>query len=141
MSRSRTILQTITLNTPSATQNEVNEGVEESKYITPSTLKSKELKEGTYSTELTFDEDKDIYQDVSTPIFTLAESGHINGKGIFLRLNTPTSVTFPAEFEESSTSETLDPTKLNVYLLMFFSNWDGAGSDKVIYTNRLFTAI
>jgi len=141
MDRSRTILQNITLDVPVATQSEVNDGDSTTKYITPSTLNSKSLKEGAYSTELTFDEDKDIYQDVTTPTFTLAASGHINGKGIFLRLNTPTSVTFPVGFEESSTSEALDPTKLNVYLLMFFSNWDGAGSDKVIYTNRLFTAV
>lgn len=124
-----------------ANQSEVNAGTNAEKFVTPETLAAKELKNGTYSTELTFDTDKDIYQDVTTPVFTLAASGHVNGKGIILRLNTPTSVTFPAEFEASANSAALDPTKLNAYMLLFFSNWDGAGSDKVIYTNHLFTAI
>lgn len=102
-----------------------------------------ELDEGTYSTELTFDTDKDIYQDLTglSPTFTLAASGNINGKGIFLRLNKPTAVTFPANFEASSNSTALDSTKLNVYLLIFFTNWNGSGTDRVIYTNQTFTAI
>jgi hypothetical protein len=99
------------------------------------------LENGTYSTELTFDVDKDIYQDVTTPTFTLAASGNVNGVGIILRLNTPTSVTFPANFEASSGSATLDATKLNVYMLVYFSNWNGSGTARVIYTNTLFTAI
>lgn len=99
------------------------------------------LSTGSYSTELTFDVDKDIYQDVTTPTFTLAASGNVNGVGIILRLNTPTSVTFPANFEASGNSATLDATKLNVFMLVFFTNWDGLGTDKVIYTNNLFTAI
>lgn len=102
---------------------------------------AKALKIGIYSTELTFDTNKDIYQDVTTPTFTLAASGNINGIGIILRLNTPTSVTFPANFEASSNSATLDATKLNVYMLVYFSNWNGSGTARVIYTNSLFTAI
>lgn len=99
------------------------------------------LDNGTYSTELTFNVDKDIYQDVTSPTFTLATSGNVNGVGIILRLNTPTSVTFPGNFEASANSAAVDPTKLNVFMLVFFTNWDGAGTDKVIYTNSLFTAI
>ncbi len=141
MDRSRTILQNITLDVPAATQSEVNLGDNNDKFVTPSTLKSKALKEGTYSTELTFDEDKDIYQDVSTPSFTLASSGNINGMGIILRLNTPTSVAFSSDFEAHQSSAAVDPTKLNMFTLVFFSNWDGSGSDKVIYMNHLLTAI
>lgn len=124
-----------------ANQQEVNAGTIDDKFVTPETLASKSLKEGTYSTELTFDTDKDIYQDVSTPVFTLAASDNINGKGIILRLNTPTSVTFPDNFEAHPNSAELDATKLNVYVLLFFSNWDGSNLTKVIYTNSLFTAI
>jgi hypothetical protein len=94
-----------------------------------------------YSTALTFDFDKAIYQDVTTPTFTLASSGNINGVGIILKLNTPTSVTFPASFTAHPNSATLDATKLNVYSLVYFSDWDGAGTAKVVYTNSLFTAI
>jgi len=141
MDRSRTILQTITLPVPSATQSEVNSGSNTTKYVTPATLKSKALKEGSYATELTFDEDKDIYQDVSTPSFTLAASGNINGMGVILRLNTPTSVTFSSDFEAHPNSAEVDPTKLNMFILVFFSNWNGSGSDKVIYMNHLLTAI
>ena len=140
MTRPRVILNQSSIPVP-ATQGEVNVGVNSNDFVTPETLAAKALKTGTYSTELTFDTDKEIYQDVTTPIFTLAASGNVNGKGIILRLNTPTSVTFPVTFEASSNSATLDPTKLNVYMLLFFSNWDGAGADKVIYTNHLFTAI
>lgn len=98
------------------------------------------LVNATYSTELTFDFDKTMYQDVTTPVFTLGTE-NINGVGIILKLNTPTSVTFPANFTAHPNSATLDATKLNVYTLVYFSNWDGAGTTKVVYTNSLFTAI
>lgn len=124
-----------------ATQTEVNNASASNKYVSPVTLAAKALKIGTYSTELTFDTDKDIYQDVTTPTFTLAASGNINGVGIILRLNTPTSVTFPGNFEAHPNSATLDATKLNVYTLVYFSNWNGSGTARVIYTNSLFTAI
>jgi len=124
-----------------ATQVEVNNGTNTEKFVTPATLAAKALKIGTYSTELTFDTDKEIYQDVSTPTFTLASSGNINGMGIILRLNTPTSVTFPANFEADPNSAILDATKLNYYVLVYHSDWDGAGTERVIYTNTLFTAV
>lgn len=124
-----------------ATQAEVNAGGETQKFVSPATLAAKALKTGTYSTELTFDTDKDIYQDVTSPTFTLAASGNINGVGIILRLNTPTSVNFPANFEAHANSATLDATKLNVYTLVYFSNWNGSGTARVIYMNSLFTAI
>lgn len=98
---------------------------------------------GTYSTEFTFDQDKEIYKDATglSPVFTLASSGHVNGVGIILRLNKPTAVTFPANFEASSGSASLDATKLNYYLLVYHSNWNGSGTARVIYTNITFTAI
>lgn len=101
------------------------------------------LATGTYSTVLTFaTQDQEIYKDATglSPVFTLG-SGNINGVGIILRLNKPTAVTFPANFEAASGSETLDATKLNVYMLVYFSNWNGTGTARVIYTNSLFTAI
>lgn len=140
-SRPRVILNEVIITENIATQSEVDAGVIGNKSVTPETLAGKALKTGTYSTELTFDEDKDIYQDVTTPTFTLASTGNINGKGIVLRLNTPTSVTFPVNFEASPNSATLDPTKLNVYVLLYFSNWDGSDTPRVIYTNNLFTAV
>lgn len=131
----------IILGAEAASQTEVNNGSAANKFVNPATLAAKALKIGTYSTELTFDTDKDIYQDVTSPVFTLASSGNINGVGIILRLNTPTSVTFPVNFEAMENSATLDPTKLNVFTLLFFSNWDGVGTDRVIYNNNLLTAI
>ena len=124
-----------------ASQTEVNTGTESGKYVSPETLAGKALKISSYSTELQFDTDKDIYQDVTSPTFTLAASGNINGVGIILRLNTPTSVNFPANFEAHANSATLDATKLNVYTLVYFSNWNGSGTARVIYMNNLFTAI
>lgn len=124
-----------------ASQDETNNASSANKYVSPPTLAAKALKIGTYSTELLFDTDKDIYQDVGTVTFTLASSGNINGKGIILRLNTPTAVTFPVNFEASPNSATLDNSKLNVYFLVYFSNWNGTGTARVIYNNILFTAI
>lgn len=140
--RHRTVRSIVSaLTSTAATQTEVNAGTETLKYVSPATLAAKALKTGTYSTELTFDTDKEIYQDVTTPTFTLSASGNINGMVIILRLNTPTSVTFPANFEAHANSATLDATKLNVYMLVYFSNWNGSGTARVIYTNSLFTAI
>lgn len=96
-----------------------------------------------HSTTLTFNKDKEIYFDATgqSPVYTLSGSGNLNGVGIILRLNKPTAVTFPANFEAHPNSATLDATKLNVYTLVFFTDWDGLGTDRVIYTNSLFTAI
>lgn len=131
----------IVLGAEAASQTEVNNASASNKFVSPSTLAAKALKIGTYSTELTFDTDKEIYQDVTTPVFTLAATGNINGVGIILRLNTPTSVTFPVNFEAGANSAALDNTKLNVYTLIYFSNWNGTGTPRVIYNNSLFTAI
>lgn len=124
-----------------ATQGQVDAGTATTVYVNPATLAAKALKSGTYSTVLTFDTDQDIYHDATgeSITFTLAASG-VNGVGIILRLNKPTAVTFPGTFEADANSATLDATKLNVYTLVFFTNWNGSGLDHVIYSNHLFTA-
>lgn len=101
-----------------------------------------ELQVTDYSTVLTFDTDHDIYKDATglSPTFTLG-SGNVNGVGIILRLNKPTAVTFPGNFEAHASSASLDATKLNVYTLVYFSNWNGSGTARVIYMNALYTAI
>ena len=101
------------------------------------------LEQETYSTTLLFDGDKEIFKDATglSPTFTLASSGNVNGMGIILRLNKPTAVTFPGNFEADANSATLDATKMNVYTLIYFSNWDGSGTARVIYSNHLFTAV
>jgi hypothetical protein len=127
----------------SASQAEVNAGTEAAKYVSPSTLAAKALFIETYSTVLTFDTDKDIYKDATglSPSFTLASSGNVNGVGIIVRLNKPTAVTFPANFEADANSATLDATKMNVYTLIYFANWNGSGTARVIYSNHLFTSV
>lgn len=96
-----------------------------------------------YDTELQFNQDKDIFQDVdgTSPVFTLASSGNVNGVGIILRLNKPDGFTFPVNFEAHANSEAVDATKLNVINLVYFSNWDGEGTARVIYFNSLFDSI
>ncbi len=97
---------------------------------------------GSYSTVLSFDQDKDIYHDATglSPVFTFG-TGNVNGMGIILRLNKPTAVTFPGNFEADANSATLDATKMNVYTLIYFANWNGSGTARVIYSNHLFTAV
>ncbi len=124
-----------------ATQSQVDTGTDTATFVNPATLAGKALKSGTYSTTLTFDTDKDIYHDATgeSITFTLGLNG-VNGVGIILRLNKPTAVSFPGTFEADANSVTLDATKLNVYTLVFFTNWNGSGLDHVIYSNHLFTA-
>lgn len=96
-----------------------------------------------FTSVLTFNKDKDIYYDATGEdvTFSLSASNNVNGAGIYLRLNKPASVTFPANFEEDNNSEPLDDTKLNMYVLIYFSNWDGQGTERVIYSNKLFDAL
>lgn len=102
------------------------------------------LANGVYSTVLTFDGDKDIYKDATglSITFTLDSTvAPVNGAGIILRLNKPTAVTFPANFEASPSSAPLDATKLNVYSLVYFANWNGAGVARVVYSNTVYTGL
>lgn len=129
--------------TDAASQEEVNAGTVTTKYVNPATLAGKALLAGVYATELGFSTDQDIYKDATglSITFTLAASGNVNGVGIILRLNKPTAVTFPGNFEAHPSSAELDATKLNVYTLVYFSSWNGSGTPRVIYTNSLYTAI
>lgn len=100
------------------------------------------LNTANYTNELIFDVDKDIYHNATgqSLTFTLG-TGNKNGVGIFLRLNKPISVTFPTSFEADTGTIALDATKLNVFLLIFFTDWNGTGSDHVIYKNSTFNAL
>jgi|GEM_PF-4748590 len=97
-----------------------------------------------YSTTFIFDRDKDIFKDITgqTVTINLSSTSGINGVGIFFRANKGTSVTFTGVSSEAmASSVSHDPTKLNVYLLLFFSNWNNSGTPKVIYANSTFNAI
>lgn len=97
---------------------------------------------GGFSTQLNFDSDQDVYYNATgqSLIFSLG-SKNTNGIGIILRLNKPVSVIFPGIFEADANSSALDSTKLNVYFLLFFTNWNGSGLDHVIYKNALYSAL
>lgn len=125
-----------------ASQSETDAGTTTDKYVNPKTLASKALKSGTYATTLNFSTDQDIFKDATglSITFTLG-STNVNGVGIILRLNKPTAVTFPANFEATSASATLDATKMNVYTMVYFSNWNGTGTARVVYQNNTFTAV
>ncbi len=125
-----------------ASQSETDAGTVTDKYVNPLTLAKKALKSGTYGTTLNFSTDQDIFKDATglSITFTLGAT-NVNGVGIVLRLNKPTAVTFPANFEATAASATLDATKMNVYTLVYFSNWNGTGTARVVYQNNTFTAV
>lgn len=96
----------------------------------------------TFNTELKFDHDSDAFQQGGTHAFTLSSRGrNLNGVGKFIRLNEPVAVSFSADFVEHPDSSALDATKLNVYLFVYFQDWDNAGTPKVVYKNTLFDAV
>lgn len=101
------------------------------------------VSEGEYSLELKFNHDETVYADVTdlSPSFTLSASDNVNGVVKFLRLNKPTSVSFSGDFQADTSSVAFNSSNLNVCLLIYFSDWDGNGNDKVIYSNKLFTAL
>lgn len=105
-------------------------------------LSSVVLIQEAYSTVLTFDKDKEIFKDATglSPIFTLGAPSY-NGVGIILRLNKPTAVTFPANFEANPNSSAVDATKMNVFMLVYFADWDVVGTPRIIYNNSLYTAV
>lgn len=96
----------------------------------------------TFSTALTFDYDKDL-ETVSggTRTFTLASSGHLNGVGIVARINDPVAVNFPAGFELVSGSDSISSTDMNIIIMRYFSDYDGLGNDKVLYTIKNQTSL
>lgn len=95
-----------------------------------------------FDEELQFNHDKELdFEEGGTLDFTLAASGNINGMGIILKLNLPVSVDFSADFEASPSSQDFDVTKMNLTTLIYFSDYDGQGNEKVIYNNIQLTAI
>lgn len=110
--------------------------------ITVSDTPSDEVPLVTFSTSLTFDYDKDL-STVSggTRTFTLASSGHLNGVGIVARINDPVAVNFPVGFEAASGSDTVSVTDMNIIIFRYFSDYDGAGNDKVLYSIKNQTSI
>jgi hypothetical protein len=96
----------------------------------------------TFNTELTFDSDKDLATvSGGTRTFTLAASGHKNGVGIVARINDPVAVNFPAGFEAVSGSDSISTTDMNIIMFRYFDNYDGSGTDKVLYTIKNQTSV
>lgn len=100
----------------------------------PAVAATDEVPVEAFDTVLTFDHDKD-YATVQggTRTFTLAASGHLNGVGIVARINDPTAVNFPAAFEAVNGSDSIVTTDMNIIIFRYFTNYDGAGTDKVLY--------
>lgn len=110
--------------------------------ITISDTPSDEIPLVDFNTALTFDYDKDL-STVSggTRTFTLASSGHLNGVGIVARVNDPVAINFPVGFELVSGSDTVSVTDMNIIVFRYFSDYDGAGNDKVLYSIKNQTSI
>lgn len=95
----------------------------------------------TLISELKFDHDADSFNDGGSYSFTLAARRNCNLVGKIIRINTPTAVEFSADFVAHPDNSAMDNTKLNCYVLVYFENWDGAGTKKVVYKNTLFDAV
>lgn len=95
-----------------------------------------------FAQELKFNHDKELaFNEGGALSFTLSDSENINGAGIVLKLNTPTSVSFSADFQAMPNSQAFDSTKMNITTLVYFSDFDGQGGEKVLYNNNQLTAI
>lgn len=95
-----------------------------------------------FATELTFDQDSEMETVLGgTTTFTLAASGHVNGVGIIARINEPVAVNFPAGFEAISGSDSISTSHMNIIIFRYFSDYDGAGNAKVLYTVKNQTAV
>lgn len=87
-----------------------------------------------FATELTFDYDKDLATVTGgTRTFTLAASGHLNGVGIVARINAPVAVNFPVGSEAVEGSSSITTTGMNIIVFRYFENYNGSGTDKVLY--------
>jgi len=95
-----------------------------------------------YNPVILFSEDKELSMVTGgTHVIGLSQGVNLNGNSVILKFNTPVGITFGSQFEATSDSAAVDPTKLNVVFCTYFSNWNGSGSDKVLYKNNLFTAV
>lgn len=101
----------------------------------------KGISQTTYTDVLQFSGQQDIFAENVSANFTLASAGNTNGAAKIYRLNTPVSVNFSSDFIAVSDSEAIDITKLNVIYFLYFSNWDGSGTPKVLYRNNIFDAV
>lgn len=88
----------------------------------------------TFTTELTFDKDKDLATVLGeTRTFTLAASGHKNGKQIIARIDRPIAINFPAAFEAISGSDLVSASSMNIIAFRYFEDYDTTGTGKVLY--------
>lgn len=91
---------------------------------------------------LQFNRDKELaFNQGGALSFSIAASGHLNGMGIIMKLNKPTSVAFVGAFEAFTGSQNFDSTKMNVVTLVYIANYDGQGNPKVLYNNVQLTGI
>lgn len=95
-----------------------------------------------FTQTLLFDYDKEMeFNQGGTLSFTLAAGDHVNNAGKILKLNEPTSVAFSADFIALPNSQAFDVSKMNITTLVYFSDYDGVGTAKVLYNNIQLTAI
>lgn len=87
-----------------------------------------------FTTSLLFDADDETFQTGGTHSFTLQASGNINGVGKMVKLNNPVSASFSSDFIlMEGSNATVSATKLNIIVMLFQDNYDGVGTNKVIY--------
>lgn len=95
-----------------------------------------------FSTTLTFDDNKELATvSGGSRAFTLAGSGNINGIGIMAKINNPVAVTFGAEFELGDGSSTIGTSNMNIIVFHYFADYDGNGTEKVIYFIKNQTSV
>ncbi|ELR69158.1 hypothetical protein C900_05354 [Fulvivirga imtechensis AK7] len=112
-----------------ATQSEVDLAINDISFVTPLTLDKKSAPTFTPTNQLTFNSNKiGLQQNGGTWNFTLAASGNINGKTIFLILNTPDAVTFSSDFVS------LDSTVPDVSKKVHFFGYYNQQLNKVFYS-------
>lgn len=95
-----------------------------------------------FSTELTFDVDKELATVTGgTRTLTKASSGNLNGVCIMAKFNTPVAVNFPAGSEAINGSDSISTTDMNIVIMRYFADYDGAGNSKIIYMIKNQTAV
>lgn len=95
-----------------------------------------------FAEELTFDVDKDLATvSGGTRTFTVAASGNYNGVGIVARISAPVAINFPAGSEAIQGSSSISTTGMNIILFRYFANYNGSGTDKVLYLNKVQAAL
>lgn len=90
---------------------------------------------------LTFTANKQMFQSAVSVTFSLGSATHINGAINIVRIDQPTSVTFPAGWIKEEVSQGIELTKLNFITFQYFSNWNGTGTEAVIYSIKVFPSL